>query len=340
MDAHFAPLVSVITPTYNHESFIRACIDSVCAQTYVNWEQIIIDDGSSDRTAELVEKYPDPRIRYIRQPHRGVEKLAYSYNDALRVSRGELVAILEGDDIWPRDKLSQLIPSFRDPTIVLAYGAVGELSADGTWAGRLTKAVRRRRGLPLSLLSNSPPRSATAYMLTADGTDLVPPSTAVIRRSSLEAIGGFQYVPGLFVTDFPTFLRLSLEGRFYYTSQVAGFRRRHRGSVTMQHLQTIATRARKHAFDFLLRHDVKLSAKDRKKLARSWEASVCSNEFTEGRLKLVAQQWGQARLHFLRAFNFMQPRVTFAAATGWIASWLRCDLEGAIRLAGRADIRG
>src|SRR4051812_29758132 len=106
---HFQPLVSVITPTYNHEKFISACIESVMAQTYTKWEQIIIDDGSTDGTAEIIRSYRDPRINYVHQPNQGIEQLAISYNRALEVATGELIGILEGDDTWPDNKLERLV---------------------------------------------------------------------------------------------------------------------------------------------------------------------------------------------------------------------------------------
>ena len=109
------PLVSIITPTYNHGSFIRPCIDSVLAQNYSNWEQIIIDDGSTDSTAAMIAEYSDPRIHYIRQLNRGPFELAKTYNSALSKSRGNIIAILEGDDFWPPEKLQALVPAFHDP---------------------------------------------------------------------------------------------------------------------------------------------------------------------------------------------------------------------------------
>ena len=65
-----APLVSVITPTYNNARFIGRTIDSLLAQTYPKWEMIVVDDGSTDNTADVVQRYPDPRITYLRQPRR------------------------------------------------------------------------------------------------------------------------------------------------------------------------------------------------------------------------------------------------------------------------------
>jgi len=332
-----APLVSIVTPTYNHQEFIGPCIESVRKQTYSNWEQIIIDDGSSDRTAEVIGRYNDPRIKYIYQSHTGIENLPQSYNRALAASRGELVAILEGDDIWPADKLSNLVPAFDDTGIVLAYGAVGELSADGNWSGRVTRSVRQHRKLPRSSLSNFPIGSATIHILTRN--DLVPPSTAIVRRSALEAIGGFQHVPGLCVTDFPTFLRLSLEGRFHYTPEIMGYRRRHLESVTLNNISQISTAAQRHALEFVIRHKLELTSSAHKELEKIRRIGEQSNYFSEARLSLLQKDWKRARTYFLKATAVSQPRLLLASALGWAMSWLHCDLEWAIRFAGRAAIR-
>ena len=98
MTIDHSPQVSIITSTFNHERFIGPCIESVINQTYQNWEQIIIDDGSSDRTPEIVRSYKDSRIHYIYQQNQSIEALAQTYNRALRESQGQLVGILERDD--------------------------------------------------------------------------------------------------------------------------------------------------------------------------------------------------------------------------------------------------
>ncbi len=87
------PLVSIITPTYNHEKFIGTCIESVLKQTYQNWEMIIIDDGSTDKTGFIVAKYNDNRIRYVKQENVGIWKLKGTYNKALNMSSGNLIAL-------------------------------------------------------------------------------------------------------------------------------------------------------------------------------------------------------------------------------------------------------
>ncbi|MDM7940633.1 MAG: glycosyltransferase, partial [Methanothrix sp.] len=80
------PSVSIITPTYNHERYIAECIDSVLAQSYPYWEQIIIDDGSSDGTQDVISLYKDKRIKYIRQENKGIWRLGETYNKALQLA--------------------------------------------------------------------------------------------------------------------------------------------------------------------------------------------------------------------------------------------------------------
>ncbi|MFH0889201.1 MAG: glycosyltransferase family 2 protein [Planctomycetota bacterium] len=92
------PLVSFITPTYNQEKYISDCIRSALKQTYSNWEMIIIDDGSTDRTPEIIKSFFDNRIKYFRQDNLGAYKLGVAYNRVLQEARSELIAIWEGDD--------------------------------------------------------------------------------------------------------------------------------------------------------------------------------------------------------------------------------------------------
>ena len=77
------PLVTIISPVYDQEQYVARCVESTLAQSYRHWEQVFVDDGSSDRTLEILATYRDPRIRVLTLPHRGLAALAASYNAAL-----------------------------------------------------------------------------------------------------------------------------------------------------------------------------------------------------------------------------------------------------------------
>lgn len=97
------PMFSVIIPTYNCGAFIGQAIDSVLSQTFADYEVIVLDDGSTDATRDIVARYThDARVRYIHQDNRG---LAAARNAAIRASSGAYIALLDADDLWHPRKL-------------------------------------------------------------------------------------------------------------------------------------------------------------------------------------------------------------------------------------------
>ena len=100
-------LVSIIMPSYNCDRFISESIRSVLAQTYTNWELLIVDDCSTDNTALTVKAFTDPRIHYQRNPQN--EGAALSRNKALLAAKGRYIAFLDADDVWTPEKLEKQI---------------------------------------------------------------------------------------------------------------------------------------------------------------------------------------------------------------------------------------
>ena len=113
-------LVSIIMPSYNTGRFISETIESVLAQSYSNWELIIVDDCSTDNTDEVIEDYiSDDRIKYIKNDKNS--GAAISRNRALREAKGNWIAFLDSDDLWEPDKLQKQISFMKENGYYYSY---------------------------------------------------------------------------------------------------------------------------------------------------------------------------------------------------------------------------
>lgn len=112
--------VSIIMPAYNVENYIEASIESVLNQTYINWELIIIDDGSVDKTASICKKFTDldSRIIYIYQNN---TKQAKARNNGINIAKGEILAFLDADDLWLPKKLELSLLHFNSGDFDLIF---------------------------------------------------------------------------------------------------------------------------------------------------------------------------------------------------------------------------
>ncbi|HKY94313.1 MAG TPA: glycosyltransferase family 2 protein [Kiloniellales bacterium] len=131
------PLVSVITPAFCAERFLPETLASIRAQSLRDWECLVVDDASTDRTAEIAAAAAaeDPRIHLIRQTaNRGV---AAARNAALRAATGRYIAFLDADDLWLPGKLERQIAFMRATGATLSYTAFRRIDETGTRVGRL-----------------------------------------------------------------------------------------------------------------------------------------------------------------------------------------------------------
>ena len=101
--------ISIMMPTYNNAKYIKQAIESIYAQNYDNIEIIVVDDGSTDNTKEIVQQYKD--IKYFYIEHKGI---SVARNTALEKSKGEYIAFLDSDDYWLPNKLNTQIQYFKD----------------------------------------------------------------------------------------------------------------------------------------------------------------------------------------------------------------------------------
>ncbi len=115
-------LVSIITPCYNGSKYISETIEAVCSQSYVDWEMLIIDDGSTDDSAEIIKKYvnKDKRIKYIYQNNTGS---AAARNNGIRNASGRYIVLLDADDVWDEDFLTEQLSYMKKKNAVCVCSA-------------------------------------------------------------------------------------------------------------------------------------------------------------------------------------------------------------------------
>lgn len=172
------PLVTTVIPNYNYARYLPAAIDSVLGQTHQENEIIVIDDGSRDDSIEVLKRYGD-RIRWIRQANQGVSA---ARNLGIREARGELIAVLDADDVWHPTKLEKQLLQFRDPAVGLVHCWVRHIDAEG----RPIKLVKAgMRGWILGAHARLEPTMCSGG------------SGSLIRRSCFDRVG-------LFDTDLST----------------------------------------------------------------------------------------------------------------------------------------
>jgi glycosyltransferase involved in cell wall biosynthesis len=207
------PLVSVIIPAYNQAEFLGDAIRSVLEQTYANIEAIVVDDLSPDNTAEVVQSFRDPRLRYI--VHDRNRMLAAARNTGMRAARGDIFALLDADDYFDRSKLAMHVEFLRcNPEIGVSYNNRWDLQCSD-------KTIRNFWRAPAAVGLG----------------DLVlgfpfAPSDMLLRREWAYAVDMFDESYVHFSEDLDINCRLALAGcKFAGVDRCLNFRRYHSGRV-------------------------------------------------------------------------------------------------------------
>ena len=330
------PLVSILTLTYNHRKFIGDCIESVQSQTYSNWEMIIVDDGSTDDTSEIISSYAqnDSRIKLITRENIGVFRMKENYNLALSHSTGKYIAILDGDDVWTEDKLEIQVPLLeKNDDSVVCFGQAYRSSID------LTKNTCLSPQKDMPVFRNNYQKSIDlSYQLILG--NIAPALTLVIRRSALNEIGGFQQRKNLPLVDLPTLLELSLIGKFIFVPKPLGKWRHHGNEVTLIHSLSIAEGLYEFSLDFYKRNkdNPKFSTLTEKIIYKSHHNNYVMRYSRSGRKKLSLKDYSGARQDYMISifkFGFSQPVWKLRSIVGIVFAIFHWDLEKFIRLLGK-----
>jgi teichuronic acid biosynthesis glycosyltransferase TuaG len=134
------PLVSIVTPAYNAERFIAETIESVVNQTYTNWELIIVDDRSQDRTVEIIKSYVKQEARITLVELEENSGSAIARNTAMDQAKGRYLAFLDSDDQWLPEKLTRQVAFMQDNAIAFSFTKYQRIHEDGTPTNAVTAA--------------------------------------------------------------------------------------------------------------------------------------------------------------------------------------------------------
>lgn len=229
------PTVSIVMPTHNRATYIGGAIESILAQTYKDWELVIVDDGSTDGTQSIVEPYiaRDTRIKCVRQEQN--KGIAFSRNNGVARSRGRYIAMLDSDDLWASpDKLA---------TQVAALDADPRIGIIGTWL-KIIDEGGRPTGAQLSY-----PTDDAGIRRSMLYRDALAQSSVLFRKDAFEKAGG--YDGRLVVTDdHDLWLKIGLSYRFATLPRYDLLYRRHPGNITRTRRITAAI----EDFNIIKRH--------------------------------------------------------------------------------------
>ena len=207
-------------PAYNAEHYISQSIESVIAQTYQNWELIIVDDGSTDGTAEKASQYIDPRIKVIHQSNGGESA---ARNTALMYLQGEFIAFLDADDLFLPFHLEKTIDYFQsNPRIDAVYSDGYYVDQSGS---RLQTLSSRRRG----------PFEGHIFEEVVYGSDVFGPPVCVVLRHKIITQHNLKFDEDITIgPDWDFFTQCSDLAEFGYLNLCTCLYRLHRDNITFR----------------------------------------------------------------------------------------------------------
>jgi len=206
------PIISVIIPTYNHAAFLHEALESLCRQTFSNWEAIVVNNYSKDNTEEVVASFMDSRIRLENYHNNGI--IAASRNQGIKMAQGDYIAFLDSDDAWYPLKLERCLAALRD-------AAAEAVCHAERWVGDNGYCRDVEYG---------PERRASYKSLLFDG-NCISTSAVMVCREPLSKAGGFGESEEIVTAeDYDLWLRLAKAGaRFIFLPEVLGEYRIHPG---------------------------------------------------------------------------------------------------------------
>ena len=345
-------LVSVIVPCHNRADIVGETIESVLAQTYENFEIVIVDDGSEDNTAEVVGAYADPRILYFYQPNAG---LSAARNSGLNVTAGEFIAFLDSDDVWLEWKLAAQVQLFqRHPEAGLIWSDINTFSVAGKVDGErqlrtmysayaavdFEAAGSDRRRLSDLVSDVEAGLAASRYYLDdffpyMFSGNLVLPSTAVVRRDRLRMAGPFdREFTGFGAEDYHFYFRIISLGKAAFIDAPTTLYRVHSSQMSIRN-RLLEARANLHVLThWLHQRPATISRKVARRSLASSHAWLGTEELNAGNLRAATKHfWESLRHHRTQPYTALL--LVLSVIPGGVASALRAVKRAMMNPLGR-----
>lgn len=213
----FAPVVSVIVPTYNRLRLLKETVSSILSQTYAGFELIIVDNMSTDGTEAFIKSIDDKRVRYFRNPNNGV--IAVNRNLGIKNAGGRLIAFCDDDDLWLKDKLETQVRYMEaNPDTGLCFGYAEDFGPSAT-SGLLR-------------FSKKESDSISSFESLFLGNKIAT-LTVMVRKVCLDNVGLFDENPELMaLEDYDLWLRIARRYKIACVGQILGRYRIHPASVS------------------------------------------------------------------------------------------------------------
>jgi glycosyltransferase involved in cell wall biosynthesis len=221
------PKVSVVIPVYNSSAYIAEAIESVLGQTYTHFEIIVVDDGSTDKTQEILDRYR-AKVKCFYQENRGVSA---ARNVGVRNAKGELIAFLDADDVWLPGKLEKQVRFLtQHAEVPFIFGDTDLFNDSGTVISALLRQKKMASQLPEKEFVVKNP-----FELLLD-ENFIPTSTGLVRRSVLMEAGGFDESLRS-VEDRDLWLRIAIKHPMGCIPEVLSRKRLHAENISSDQLK-------------------------------------------------------------------------------------------------------
>lgn len=306
-----SPAVTVVVPVWNRADLIAETLESVASQTFTDWECIVVDDGSTDATREVVRRFidRDPRFRYVWQEN---SSAANARNHGLQMAASQFVAFLDSDDLFPPDKLAWQVEALQNNSqAVLVYGDTFQFRNGDLNCGSVY----------LDQIRDKPAGRAFEKLICCSSI-----YAPLVRTEAMRRLGGFDTtLPS--AEDWDMWLSLSKIGTILYQPRIALRYRLHAGNKSANTLRNFACArlvVRKQLKDRPVWARVRLMKRVRRYFQRGYTDKLLAEAYESTK----SRNWPAAR-ELWRAAVRLNPRVLTRRSIFFHALWACLPVQSA-----------